>query len=63
MKEEARNRSLGRGQRLPEKPLDRRVGNEEEFKVDDTPSGIAVEFGLSDLPEYDPAGPNPFKKV
>lgn len=62
MKEEARNRSLGRGQRLPEKPLDRKVGNEEQFKIDDTPSSIAVEFGLSDLPEYDPSGPNPFKK-
>lgn len=62
MKEEARNRSLGRGQRLPEKPLDRKVGNEEQFVCDDTPSGIAVEVGLADLPEYDPSGPNPFKK-
>ena len=62
MKEEARNRSLGRRQRLPEKPLDRRVGNEDRFTTDDTPSGIAVEVGLSDLPEYDPAGPDPFKK-
>ena len=62
MKEEVRNRSLGRGQRLPEKPLDRRVGNEEQFEFDDTPSAVAVEVGLSDLPEYDPTGPSPFKK-
>ena len=63
MKEEAMTRSLGRGQRLPEKPLDRRVGNEEEFdNINDTHESLAVEFGLSDLPEYDPSGPDPFKK-
>lgn len=62
MREEANNRALGRGRRLPEKPLDRRVGNEDQFDTPDTPSGVAVEFGLADLPEYDPAGPNPFKK-
>ena len=63
MKEEAMNRSLGRGQRLPEKPLDRRVGNEAQFDDrHDTRESIAVEFGLSDLPEYDPSGPDPFKK-
>lgn len=62
MREEANNRSLGRGRRLPEKPLDRKVGNEDQFDTPDTPSGVAVEFGLADLPEYDPAGPNPFKK-
>ena len=47
MKEEARNRFLGRGQRLPEKPLDRRVGNEGENRLEDTPSGIAVEFVIT----------------
>ncbi|MBR5938861.1 MAG: hypothetical protein IKZ90_11450 [Clostridiales bacterium] len=63
MKEEAMTRSLGRGQRLPEKPLDRRVGNEAEFdNRNDTHESLAVEFGLSDLPEYDPSGPDPFKK-
>lgn len=62
MREEANNRALGRGRRLPEKPLDRRVGNEDQFDTPDTPSGVAVEFGLADIPEYDPAGPDPFKK-
>ncbi|MBP5416378.1 MAG: hypothetical protein J6Y58_02525 [Clostridiales bacterium] len=62
MREEANNRSLGRGKRLPEKPLDRKVGNEDQFDTPETPSSVAVEFGLADLPEYDPAGPNPFKK-
>ena len=66
MREEANNRSLGRnrgrGQKLPEKPLDRRVGNEDQYDFDDSPASLAVEVGLSDMPEYDPAGPNPFKK-
>ena len=61
MKEEAMEISLGQGQRLPERPVDRRIGNEEEMRRDDTPSAIAVEVGLSDMPEYDPSGPNPFK--
>ena len=37
MREEANNRALGRGRRLPEKPLDRRVGNEDQFDTPDTP--------------------------
>ena len=64
MKEEARNRdrTFKRSPRLPEKPIDRKIGNEDLVITDDTPSSVAVEFGLADLPEYDPAGPNPFKK-
>jgi hypothetical protein len=62
MKEEARNRSIGRGPRLPQKPIDRKIGNEDQCINEDTPSSVAVEFGLADLPEYDPAGPSPFKK-
>jgi hypothetical protein len=27
----------------------------------ETPEHVAVDKGLADLPEYDPAGPNPFK--
>ncbi|MBP5493404.1 MAG: hypothetical protein J6Y08_11230 [Clostridiales bacterium] len=63
MKEEVTKRSLGRGKRLPEKPIDRKIGNEEYFEANqDTHESLAVEFGLSDMPEYDPSGPNPFKK-
>lgn len=62
MKEAARTRSLGRGQRLPEKQVDRKIGNEAQFERQDTQESLAVEFGLSDLPEYDPSGPNPFQK-
>lgn len=63
MKEESMKRSLGRGQRLPEKPMDRRVGNEHEFdNQDNSHEYIAKELGLADIPEYDPNGPNPFKK-
>ncbi len=65
MKQEIQNRSLGRGKKLPEKPLDRRVGNEtppDELQPD-THESLAVEFGLADLPEFDPDGPNPFKKT
>lgn len=64
MKQEIQNRSLGRGKRLPERPIDRRVGNEkkpDEIQPD-THESLAVEFGLADLPEYDPDGPSPFKK-
>ena len=62
MREEARNRSLGRGRALPQKPIDRKVGNEEQFEREEIPSSYAVEMGLADMPEYDPDGPNPFKK-
>ena len=63
MKAEAMERSLGRGQRLPQRPVNRRVGNEEQFDhSDDTHESLAVEIGLSDLPEFDPNGPNPFRK-
>jgi ribosomal protein S27AE len=62
MREEARNRSIRRGKSLPKTPVDRKVGNEDQVIREDTPSSVAVEFGLADLPEYDPAGPNPFKK-
>ena len=62
MKEAVRTRSLGKGERLPQKPLDRRVGNEDQFVREDTHESLAVEFGLADLPEYDPTGPSPFKK-
>lgn len=62
MKQEIQNRSLGRGQRLPEKALDRNVGGEVTFGYDDiTREARAVEVGLNDMPEYDPSGPNPFK--
>ena len=64
MKQEIQNRSLGRGKRLPEKPIDRQVGNEkrpDEIQPD-THESLAVEFGLADLPEFDPDGPDPFKK-
>lgn len=63
MKEEAMKRSLNRGPRLPSKPLDRHVGNEQEYEnLDNSREYIAKEVGLADLPEYDPNGPNPFKK-
>ena len=62
MKEQARAMSLGKGQRLPETPIDRHVGNEELYDSPEEASAIAVERGLSDLPEYDPSGPNPFRK-
>ena len=62
MREEARNRSLGRGRALPQKPIDRKVGNEEQFEREEIPSSYAVEMGLADMPEYDPDGPNPFKR-
>ncbi len=61
MKEEAMENSLGQGVRLPERTIDRRVGNEEMFDGIETPEHVAVDKGLADLPEYDPAGPNPFK--
>ena len=62
MKEEAMENSLGRGARLPERTIDRRVGNEEQFDEIETAEHVAVDKGLADLPEYDPSGPNPFKQ-
>jgi len=63
MKQEIQNRKLGRGMRLPETPVDRNVGNEASFGYDDiTREEKAVEVALSDMPEFDPSGPNPFKK-
>lgn len=63
MKEESMKQSLGRGQRLPSKPMDRKVGNEAEFEnLDNSHEYVAKEIGLADIPEYDPNGPNPFKR-
>lgn len=61
MKEEAMENSLGSGVRLPERILDRRVGNEDLFDEPETAEHVAVDKGLADLPEYDPSGPDPFK--
>ena len=61
MKEEAMEHSLGRGQRLPERPIDRRVGNEDLYDEPETAEHVAVDKGLADIPEYDPLGPKPFK--
>lgn len=64
MKEEAMERSLGKGPRLPSKPMDRRVGDEEYYdNLDNSHEYVAKEVGLADLPEYDPNGPCPFKKL
>ncbi len=63
MKQEIQNRRLGRGERLPEKKVDRDIGGDVAFGYDDiTREARAVEVGLSDMPEFDPSGPNPFKK-
>ncbi|MBR3056808.1 MAG: hypothetical protein IKG93_02460 [Clostridiales bacterium] len=63
MKQEIQDRRLGRGERLPQKPVDRDVGIHSDSVYDDiTREERAVEEGLADLPEFDPSGPSPFQK-